>query len=71
MPPKKGSKKAAKDGAQPPSFLIARQLDQEKIHFLTTRIDVTKITISYLLIRVKFYFIIYFVIIQPHVGLVK
>ncbi len=34
MPPKKG-KKSAKEGEQPPSFLIARQLDQEKIHFLT------------------------------------
>jgi hypothetical protein len=43
MPPKKGGgKKSAKEGEQPPSFLIARQLDQEKIHFLTTRIDVRK-----------------------------
>ena len=40
MPPKESKKKKSAD-PQPPSFLVARQLDQEKIHFLTTRIDVS------------------------------
>ena len=42
MGPKKksaGGKSKKQDDAQPPSFLIAKQLDAEKIHLLTKRID--------------------------------
>ena len=41
MGPKKksGGKSKKQEGAQPPSFLISKQLDAEKIHLLTKRID--------------------------------